>query len=118
MLIERPEFEFAGKLDSNPGLCEADIYSSLFREASDFGGFTVEIVKHIWLNHLFLAESEIKSLFRYGYRLSYQRLEAASTRAVFYGHISSNMVKTILIEKLDQLVLDHSIDVYGQKRLF
>jgi len=118
MLIKRPEFNYTDKLNTHPGLCEADIYSRLVRDSSDFGEFTVEIVKHTWLNHLFRAEAEVQGLLRYGYRLSDQRLEAACRRAIFYNQTSTNMVKTILIERLDLLTLDQRTDVYGQYTLF
>lgn len=118
MLIKRPEFNYTDKLDTHPGLCEADIYSRLAKDAFEFGQFTVEIVKHTWLNHLFRAEAEVQGLLRYGYRLSERRLEAACKRAIFYDQTSTNMVKTILIERLDLLTLDHYTDVYGQYSLF
>ena len=118
MLIKRPEFCYTEELETKPGVCEADIYSRLIKDASEFGEFTVEIVKHTWLNHLFRAEAEVQGLLRYGYRLSEQRLEAACRRAVFYDQTSASMVKTILLERLDLLTLDHQTDVYGQYTLF
>jgi hypothetical protein len=118
MLIKRPEFDFTDKWESNPGLLEADLFSRLIGQASDFGEFTVEIVKHAWLNHLYRAESEIQGLLHDGYRISEKRLEAACKRTIFYDYTSTAMVKKVLIERLDLLALDHSTDIYGQYTLF
>jgi hypothetical protein len=118
MLINRPEFKFIEQIERNPGQVEAEIFSRILMDALYFGDFTVEIVKHTWLNHLFRAESEVYNMFDYGYRMSGKRLEAACRRAIFYGQTSTTVVKTIMLERLDTLSLDHGTDIYGQYTLF
>lgn len=118
MLIKRSEFFDTNRLEVNPGGLETELFSVLAKEARTIGEFTFEIIKHSWLNHLLSAESEISTLFRYGARLSDQRLEGACKRTVFYGHTSSQVVKTVLLQRLDSLPLNHKTDIYGQYMLF
>lgn len=117
MIIKRLEFNQPDRLVSKPGQLEYEIFSTLFHEADSTGKYTAEIVKHTWLNHLLRAEVEIESLFQYGCRFSRKRLESACQRAVFYKQISSKMIKTILIQRLDLLPLVESTDIWGQNML-
>lgn len=118
MILKRPDIYKADELETVPGRVEGDIFSRLLEEARETGPFTAEIMKHIWLNHLNNAETEINVLFRFGYRFSIDRLEAACKRVVFYGLTSPDLVKIILFQRLDSLELDHSTDIYGQYKLF
>lgn len=113
MIIKRSEFNQPDRLITKPGQLEYEMFSTLFHQADLTGKYTAEIVKHTWLNHLLRAEAEIESLFQYGCRLSTKRLESACRRAVFYKQISSKMIKTILIQRLDLLPLAKSTDIWG-----
>ena len=117
MIIKRLEFNQPDRIVTRPGQLESEIFSTLFHEADLTGKYTSEIVKHIWLNHLLRAESEVESLFQYGSRLSAKRLETACHRAVFYKQISSKIIKTILIQRLDRLPLSEGADIWGQNML-
>jgi hypothetical protein len=118
MMLRRLDIDKADELEAVPGRVEGDIFSRLLEEARDTGPFTTEIMKHIWLNHLHKAESEINLLFRFGYRFSLDRLEAACKRVIFYGLTSPDLVKTVLFSRLDSLELNHTTDIYGQYKLF
>lgn len=118
MITQRADFQNAGKLEYMPGSVEAECFLRLLEEARSFGPFTVEIFKHIWLNHLHKAESEITALMRFGYRFRHERLEAACKRVVFYNANSPALVELVLMQQLDNLPLDHSTDIYGQRFMF
>lgn len=118
MLLNRIDFHNVSKLECSPGTIEAELFTCILEEARSFGPFTVEISKHIWLNQLRKAESEINSLLRFGYRFSQERLEAACKRVVFYDLTSPALVELVLFERLDTLPLDHATDIYGQRFLF
>ena len=118
MLLKRQDFYNANQLELMPGSIEAEILKPILKECHDFGPFTMEIVSHIWLNHLHKAEAAIKSLLQFGYRFTAERLEEACKRVVFYGLSSPALVEAVLFEHLDSLPLDHSTDIYGQYKLF
>lgn len=118
MILKRVDFQNANKLEYMPGTVEAELFMHILEEARSFGPFTVEIFKHIWLNHLHKAESEITALMRFGYRFQHERLEAACKRVVFYDLNSPALVELVLMQQLDNLPLDHSTDIYGQRFLF
>lgn len=118
MFIKRSDFHKPDRIETKPGELEGELFSGLLWEAYSSGPSTVEVIKHIWLDHLLRTESEINTLFRYGLRLSSQRLEAACRRAVFHKLPQSRIVKSILVQRLDVLPLTRKADVFGQYMLF
>jgi hypothetical protein len=118
MIIKRIDFQDADDLEYMPGAVERELFKRILEEARDFGPFTVEICKHVWLNHLHKAESEINLLMRFGYRFPQERFEAACKRVIFYDLTSPALVEQVLLERLDTLPLDHATDIYGQRLLF
>jgi hypothetical protein len=64
------------------------------------------------------ASTAVTSFFSPGSHFPDSCLEAACQRVLIYGLDSPHMVKTLLIQNLDSLPLDHKTDIYGQFRLF
>ena len=106
------------QLDRKTGHIEIDAYSGISRIASSFGNSAAIIAEIAWALSMRSTETAIYSFFRLGNRFSKKRLEAACKRVLFYGHDSIDMVKTVLMQKLDLLPLDRKTDVYGQPELF
>jgi hypothetical protein len=105
-------------LNPQPGAYEAELYSRFIQDAKLVGHCTCEMVKILWANQLNETSHAISSFFSLGSHFSDKRLEAASQRVLFYGLDSPHMVKTVLLQNLDSLPLDHKTDIYGQFRLF
>ena len=76
------------------------------------------IVKIIWVNVKNHTLSIIGSFLRLSGRFSEKRLESACQRVLFYGFDSLDMIRTVLMERLDMLPLDSNTDIYGQPELF
>jgi hypothetical protein len=89
-----------------------------FEQASHIGYFTKEIAVQTLCDYLYQAETKIADLIRLASRFSDKRLEESCKRVVFYGADSIEMVKTVLLQKLDSLPLTHNTDIYGQLELF
>jgi hypothetical protein len=105
-------------LDRKPGHKETDMYSGIVKAASSFGNSTATIAEIAWAVALRSTEATIYSFLRLAHRYSEKKLEAACKRVLFYGFDSIDMVKTVLIQKLDLLPLDRGTDIYGQPELF
>ena len=106
------------QLDRNPGRVEANTYSGIVKAASSFGNSTAAIAEIAWAAAQRSAEAAVYSFLRLALRYSGKRLEAACKRVLFYGFDSIDMVKTVLIQKLDLLPFDRGTDIYGQPELF
>jgi hypothetical protein len=105
-------------LDRKAGHKETDMYSGIVKAASSFGNSTSAIAEIAWAAAQRSAEVAVYSFLRLAHRYSGKRLENACKRVLFYGFDSIDLVKTVLILKLDLLSLDCKTDIYGQPELF
>lgn len=105
-------------LDRKPGRVETDTYSVIAKIASSVGKSSAAIAEIAWAVGQRSTEATIYSFLRLAHRYSGKRLEAACKRVLFYGFDSIDMVKTVLIQKLDLLPFDRKTDLYGQPELF
>jgi hypothetical protein len=106
------------ELDSEPGRIEAGVYSRINQHASSVGPSASIIARIAWASSIRIVESAVNSFLRLARRISPERLEAACKRVLFYGFDSIDMVKTVLMQRLDSLPLDPKTDIYGQPELF
>jgi hypothetical protein len=106
------------ELACKPGRFESMCASRILFHASMLGPATTIIAKIKWASSLHLAESAINSFLRLSRRIAPERLEAACERVLFYGFDSIDMVKTVLMQRLDSLPLDPKTDIWGQPELF
>ncbi len=106
------------ELDSEKGRIESVIFYSLDQLAASIGPCTEILAKIKWTSSIHQAESNIKYFLRLARRMSQERLEAACERVLFYGFDSFDMVRTVLMQRLDSLPLDRNTDIWGQPELF
>lgn len=105
-------------IDKNPSIYSQDYLDQFLNQTAKIGLYTKEIANQTVLNYKYQAESAIASILRIASYFSDSRMEAACKRVIFYGFHSMRMVKTVLMEKLDKLPLNHDTDIYGGRWLF
>jgi hypothetical protein len=93
------------------------MFLNFVRDARIVDQFIFEMMKILWANHLNEICNAVTSFFSIVPHFSDKRIETASRRILFYGLDSPHMVKTLLIQNLDSLPLDHKTDIYSRFRL-
>jgi hypothetical protein len=101
-----------------PGQMPAGILELLLKQADMVGPCTSEVILRLWIDHLMSLYDRLNGLFALGNRWSDERLEKACIRALFYDFHSLKIIRSIILEQLDQLPLSFDTDIYGQLNLF
>jgi hypothetical protein len=97
------------------GLYEMIEYWTILEKASAIGPSVCTFVDLNWTKVLWELQSSITLFLNMADNYSGERLEAACTRALFYGDNSLEMIKTILEQNFDLFPLDYGTDIFGQK---
>ena len=102
----------------HPDALPVDIFNRIHTQAKLIGPCTEEVSTRLWISSISGVYSRISSLFHMADYTSEEKLEAACTRALFYGFYSMRIIKIIMEERLYQLPLSDKTDIYGQRMLF
>lgn len=97
------------------GFYEMIEYWTILKKASAIGPSVCTFVDLTWTTVLWELQRSINSLFNMAKYYTGERLEAACTRALFYGEDSLEIIKIILEQNFDLLPLDYDTGISGQK---
>ena len=99
---------------SRQQLDELTLKQLLLEKAGAFGPSVATIAENIWVRAVMSALSETERFLKLASHHSANRLEAASRRALFYGHSDYRTVDRLLMKRLEALPLNHFTDIDGQ----
>jgi hypothetical protein len=93
---------------------ERSLRQLFLHKARSIGPSVTTILENIWVRTVMSALCDIERFLKLAQIHSPNRLEAASKRALFYGHGDYRTVDHILIKHLEGLPLSHYSDINGQ----
>ncbi len=93
---------------------ELTLKELLLKRAASHGPSVRAIVEQIWVRSIHSALSETERFLSLARTHSTDRLEAASRRAIYYGHSDYRTVDSLLMRRLEALPLNPYTDLDGQ----
>jgi hypothetical protein len=95
-------------------LDELRLKQLLLEKAGAFGPSVATIAENLWVRAVVGGLTEAERFLKLAAYHSADRLEAASRRALFYGHSDYRTVDRLLMRRLEALPLNHYTDIDGQ----
>jgi len=93
---------------------ERSLKQLFLQKALSIGPSVTTILENIWVRTVISAFCDFERFLKLAEIHSPNRLEAASRRALFYGHGDYRTVDYILMKRLEGLPLSHYSDINGQ----